>query len=85
MKPEDRARKKYPGGIGEFAPRIGLREVSGLARKCNDIKIRIFVGDRPLEELTPEEKSEYGKKAAQRMGEVFNRYFNEHPEVLEKL
>lgn len=56
-----------------------------MSRKGNEIKIRIFIGDRPLEELTPEEKSEYGKKAAQRMGEVFNRYFNEHPEVLEKL
>lgn len=56
-----------------------------MARKGNEIKIRIFIGDRPLEELTPEEKSKYGKKAAQRMGEVFNRYFNEHPEVLEKL
>lgn len=41
-----KARKKYPGGIGEFAPRIGLREVSGVKK----------------EKLTPEEAiSEEGR------------------------
>ena len=44
------------------------------------IKIRIFVGDRPLEELTAREREDFGEKCARRMGESFNSWFACHPE-----
>ena len=46
---------------------------------------KIFVGDRPWEDFSPEEKEEYGRKVAERMGRVFNDWFSQHPEEYAKL
>lgn len=55
-----------------------------MARKSEPLKYRIFVGDRPLEELTPDEREVFRDRVVQRMGEVFNDYFSLHPEVYAK-
>lgn len=56
-----------------------------MAKKKPDIlPYEIFVGDRPWEDFTQEEKAEYGKKVVERMGRVFNEYFSQHPEVYAK-
>ena len=42
---------------------------------------RVFVGDRPIEDLTPEERTAFQRRTVQRMGDVFNNYFSLHPDV----
>lgn len=51
-----------------------------MARKQDILPYRIFVGDRPLEDLTDKEREEFGDRVAQRMGDAFNRCFNSRPE-----
>lgn len=53
-------------------------------RKPDILPYRIFVGDRPWEDFSPEEKEEYSRKMVDRMGRVFNDYFGLHPEVYAK-
>ncbi len=55
-----------------------------MAKRSDILPYRIFVGGRPWEELTPEEKDAFGQKVADRMGRVFNDYFSQHPEVYQK-
>lgn len=42
---------------------------------------RVFVGDRPIEDLTPEEQAAFQRRTVERMGAVFNDYFSRHPDV----
>ena len=42
---------------------------------------RVFVGDRLLEDLTPEERTAFQRRTVQRMGDSFNNYFSLHPDV----
>ena len=42
---------------------------------------RVFVGDKPIEELTPEEHAAFQRRVVERMGEVLNNYFSHNPEV----
>ena len=53
-------------------------------RKQNILPYRIFVGDRPWEDFSPEEKEEYAQKMVNRMGAALNTYFGLHPEVYAK-
>ena len=48
------------------------------------LKFQIFVGDRPIEELTPQEREEFACRTAERMGNAFNDYFSCHPEEYKK-
>ena len=54
-------------------------------QKRPPLTYRIFVNGRRLEEYTPEERKEIGRKATERMGQVFNTYFGEHPDVYVKV
>lgn len=54
-------------------------------QKKPTLTYRIFVNDRPLEDYSPEERAEIGRKATERMGQVFNTYFGEHPDVYVKV
>ena len=49
------------------------------------ISYRIFVGNRPLEDLSPAERKEFAKRCAERMGTVLNEHFGQHPEEYEKV
>ncbi|MBQ9345898.1 MAG: hypothetical protein IJT94_00985 [Oscillibacter sp.] len=42
---------------------------------------RVFVGGRPLEDLTAEERTAFQRRTVQRMGDVLNSYFSRHPDV----
>ena len=42
---------------------------------------RVFVGDRPLEDLTPEEQAAFRRRTVERMGGVLNAYFSLHPDA----
>lgn len=42
---------------------------------------RVFVGDRPLEDLTPEEHAAFQRRTVERMGNVLNNYFSLHTDV----
>lgn len=44
------------------------------------LKFRIFVGDRPLEDLSPQERAEFSRRTAERMGNALNDYFSCHPQ-----
>lgn len=48
--------------------------------KNKPLKFRIFVGDRPIEELTEEEREIFSNKVVERMGNALNDYFSAHPE-----
>ena len=39
------------------------------------------MGDRPLEDLTPEERTAFQRRTVERMGDVLNSYFSRHPDV----
>lgn len=65
-------------------PGIGWNEVRALAKKPDILPYKIFVGGRPWEDFTKEEKESYGRVAAERMGQVFNGYFGAAPEVYRK-
>jgi hypothetical protein len=52
--------------------------------KSNDITVIGFVPDgaggyRPLEDMTPEERRDFGTRLAQRMGKALNDYYSVHP------
>lgn len=49
------------------------------------ISYRIFVCNRPLEELSPAERKEFAKRCVKRMGTVLNDHFGQHPEEYEKV
>lgn len=53
--------------------------------KYKKMTYRFFVGGRPIEELTAEEREEFANKAAERMGAAFTSYYTAHPEELEKI
>ena len=55
-----------------------------MARKSKPIGYRIFVGDRPLEDLTPEERDAFSDSVVERMGKAFNDYFSVNPDVYQK-
>jgi len=50
-----------------------------------ELRARVFVGERPLEELTDEEREAFADKVAQRIGETFNTWFGTHPEEYAKV
>ena len=41
---------------------------------------RVFVGDRPIETLTPQELEAFRRRTVQRMGDSLNSHFSRHPE-----
>ena len=49
------------------------------------IGIRIFVGERPIEDLTKEEFAEFQKRTVECMGNTLNDYFTLHPEEYGKI
>lgn len=53
--------------------------------KREEIKCRIFVGDRPIEELTDKEREEFSARCARRMGDSLNSWFGLHPDEYEKV
>ena len=53
--------------------------------KKEPLKIRIFVGERALEELTDEERAAFGDRAAQRMGRALADWIRQNPAALELL
>lgn len=53
-------------------------------KKPGILPYTIFVGDRPWDDFSPEEKEAYAKKMVCRMGEAMERYFSQHPEVYAK-
>lgn len=55
-----------------------------MAKKQNILPYHIFVGDRPWEAMTQEEKESFGQEAAQRMGRELNDYFSQNPEAYKK-
>lgn len=56
-----------------------------MARKPKVLDFKIFVDGRPYEDLTPQEREEFGRHAAQKMGESFNNYFSTHIEEYKKI
>lgn len=54
-------------------------------KKPEILPYKIFIGDRPWEDFSQEEKEAYARKAADRMGRVFNDYFSQHPEEYAKI
>lgn len=54
-------------------------------REVKPLPFRIFVGGRPYEDLTQEERSEFSRKIVDRMGRTLNDYYNRHPEEYKKL
>lgn len=52
---------------------------------AREIQIRIFVGDRPFNELTEGERESFRRRCVQRMGETLNGYFGAHPEEYAKI
>ena len=41
---------------------------------------RVFVGDRPIETLTPQEREAFRRRTVKRMGDSLNEHFSRHPE-----
>lgn len=50
--------------------------------KNNKMTFRFFVGGRPIEELSEDEREEYAEKAAERMGRALTGYYTSHPEKI---
>lgn len=50
-----------------------------------ELKARVFLGGRPLEELSEKEKAAFAESAARRMGETLNAWFGAHPEEYGKI
>lgn len=48
--------------------------------KSNILEYRIFVGERPIEELSNQEREEFSERVVERMGRALNDYFSCHPE-----
>lgn len=53
-------------------------------RKDEILPYKIFVGNRPWDDFSPEEKDAYANKMVRRMGEAMERYFGQHPEEYAK-
>ena len=49
------------------------------------IPCRLFWGDTPFEELTDEERADFGRIATERMGRTLNDCFNRCPENYARL
>lgn len=45
----------------------------------------VYIGDRPIEDLTAEEREAFDARCAERMGRAINDYYSCHPEELEQL
>lgn len=56
-----------------------------MKRPVKPLAYRIFVGDRPWEEMSKQEKEEYGTRAAERMGRALNDYFSCHIDEYQKV
>ena len=54
-----------------------------MTRKQNGFTFRYFIGERQL--TLEEARTEIGPKMTERMGQVFNTYFGEHPDVYVKV
>lgn len=53
-------------------------------RNSGILPYNIFVGERPWEDFSPEEKTAYANEMIQRMGRAMNDYFSLHPESYAK-
>lgn len=56
-----------------------------MANRNDILNFEIYVGDRPLEELKPEEREEFTQSVVDRLGNVFNTWFSTHPEEYKKI
>lgn len=52
---------------------------------AKELTYRIFVGERPWEELTEEEREAFREKCADRMGRALNDYYTQHPEAYQRI
>ena len=41
---------------------------------------KVFVGDKPIETLTPQEREAFRRRTVKRMGDSLNAHFSRHPE-----
>lgn len=49
------------------------------------INYRIFVGNRPIEELSGTERKQFAERCADQIGQALNDYFGQHPEEYERM
>lgn len=56
-----------------------------MSKQVKPLAFRIFVGDRPWEDMSPQEREEYGTQAAERMGTALNDYFSCHIDEYQKV
>jgi len=52
---------------------------------AKEIGIRIFIGEKPLHELTQEEYEDFQRRTAERIGNTLNDYFSAHIEEYQKI
>ena len=52
---------------------------------ARELTFRIFIGDRPYEELTAEERTAFSRQAVKRMGDALQDYYSRHPEEYKNL
>lgn len=51
-----------------------------MAKKQEILDFEIFVGDRPLNDLTPQEREDFSNRVVERMGNTLNNYYSHHPQ-----
>lgn len=51
-----------------------------MAKKQEILDFEIFVGDRPLDDLTPQEREDFANRVVERMGNALNNYYSCHPQ-----
>lgn len=56
-----------------------------MAKRNDILNFEIYVGDRPIEELAPEEREEFAQRVVDRLGNAFNIWFSTHPEEYKKI
>lgn len=56
-----------------------------MAKKPDILPYRIFVGNRPIEDLNQEELEAFKNRVVNRMGNAMNDYFSCHPEEYKKV
>lgn len=56
-----------------------------MAKKTDLIPFQIFVGGKPIEDLSAKEYDQFQSNLNKRMGQAMNDYFNAHPDEFLKL
>lgn len=47
---------------------------------ARELTFRIFIGDRPMEDLTAEERKLFAERCGQRMADALSDHYTVHPE-----